>query len=58
MEIVRILSDESLEQGGDDVEGADAVYQMRIEVLNLFAVSFVEDLEPISFLDGGLNFPA
>jgi hypothetical protein len=58
MEIVRILTDESFEQGGNDVERADAVDQMRIEILDLLAVSLVKDLEPISFLNGGLNPPA
>jgi hypothetical protein len=58
VEIVRVFAHESLEQRGDYVERADAVDEMRIEVLDLFAVSFVEDLEAIPFLDGGLNFAA
>src|SRR5688572_425885 len=55
MKIVRIFSDQSFEQGGNDVERADAVDEMRIEILDLFAVSFVKYLEPISFFDRGLN---
>ena len=55
MKIVRILADESLEQRRDDVECADAVDEMRIEILDLFTVSFVEDLEAITLFDCGLN---
>jgi hypothetical protein len=55
MKIMRVLADEPLEQRGDDVERADAVYEMRIEILDLFAVSLVKNLEPVPFLDCGLN---
>ena len=58
MKIVRVLADEPLEQRGDDVERANAVDQVWIEILDLFAVSFVKNLEPVPFLDGRLNPPA
>ena len=58
MQIVGILADQSFEQRGDDVKRADAIDEMRIEILNFFAVSFVENLKPVPFFDGGLNSPA
>jgi hypothetical protein len=58
VKIVRVLADEPLEQRGDDVERTYAVYEMRIEVLDLFAVSFVQYLEAVPFLDGRFNPPA
>jgi hypothetical protein len=58
MKIVRILPDQALKQRGDDVERADAIHQVGIEVLDLFPVSFVENFEAITFLDRGLHASA
>ena len=54
MEIVRILGHESLEQRGEDVKRTH-VDDVGIEVLHLFAVSLVKDLETRALIDRGLR---
>jgi hypothetical protein len=51
MKIVRIFGDETFEERRDDVVFADAVNELRVEILHLLAVAFVQDMFTIAFLD-------
>jgi hypothetical protein len=55
VEIVRIFGDEAFEERGDNVVFADAVNELRVEILHLLAVAFVQDLFAIAFLDVALG---
>src|SRR5713101_7230028 len=51
MKIVWIFGDEAFEQRGNDVERANAVYDVRIEVLHFLAIAFVQNLQAIAVFD-------
>ena len=55
MQIMGILGNEAFQQRGNDVERTDAVYDLRVEILNFLAVAFVQNLEPVAFFDVGLS---
>ena len=45
MKIVRIFRDKTFEQGGDNIEGTNAVDKLRVEVLHFLAVAFMQNLQ-------------
>ena len=55
MKIVRIFGDETFQECRDDVVFADTVNELRVEILHLLAVAFVQDLFAIAFLDVALG---
>ena len=55
MQIVRILAHQTFEERGNDVERADTVDELRIEVLHFLAVALVQNLKAIAFLDVGFD---
>ena len=55
VQIMRIFADQTLKQRGNDVQRADTVDELWIEVLNFLPVAFVQNLEAIAFLDVGFN---
>jgi len=55
MQIVRVLGNETFQQRGNDVERANAVHDLWIEILHFLTVSFVQNLQPIAFFDVGLS---
>ena len=55
MQVVRIFRNETLQQRGNDVERADAVYDLRIEILDFLAVALVQNLEPVAPFDVGFG---
>ena len=55
MQIVRIFGNETLQERGNDVERADTVYDLRIEILDFLAVALVQNLEPVASFDVGFG---
>ena len=55
MQIVRVLGNETLQEGRDDVERTDAIYDLWIQVLHFLAVALVQNLETVAFLDVGFS---
>jgi hypothetical protein len=55
MQIVRIFGNETLQERGNDVERADTVYDLRIEILDFLAVALVQNLEPVPSFDVGFG---
>ena len=51
MQVMWVLRDESFKQSGDDIVFADAVDDLRVEVLHFLPVSFMQDLLAIALFD-------